>query len=192
MVKQNNPPAIYQIKVTLKETDPLIWRRILVPSNITLHRLHLILQEVMGWTNSHLYRFMVDKNEYSTPDPENYFDELDCIDSRRTKLDFVVTAKGDKFSYEYDFGDGWEHKLIVEGISEPIAGNSYPVCVKGERNCPPEDCGGPYGFKRLLGIIANPEHAEYREMIEWLGSGYQPAFFSAEEVNRHLKPILRL
>jgi len=122
------PPTIYRIKVTLKDIEPVIWRRFLVPSHISLHRLHLILQEVMGWTNSHLYRFEIDKKEYSVLYPDNDTDELDFIDSKKAKLNHLVTTKGNTFVYEYDFGDGWTHELVVD-ILEPIAGNIYPVCL---------------------------------------------------------------
>ncbi len=190
MSSQKISPTIYRIKVTLKDTEPVIWRRILVPSNVTLHRLHLILQEAMGWTNSHLYRFEIDTKEYGESDPDNDFNELDFIDSKRAKLGQVITAKGNTFVYEYDFGDGWTHDLVVEDILQPVAGTMYPICVDGERACPPEDCGGPHGYSRLLGIIVNPEHEEYRETVTWLGDDFQPSLFSAEKVNRHLKPIL--
>jgi hypothetical protein len=189
MSAQQNPPAIYRLKVTLEETEPAIWRRILVPSTITLHRLHLILQEVMGWTNSHLYRFKVGVKEYGEPDPDNDFNELHFSDSKRTKLGQVVTDKGYTFIYEYDFGDSWIHELVVENILEPVTGARYPICLEGERACPPEDCGGPYGYSRLLGIIVNPEHDEYRETITWLGRRFRPALFSMEKVNRYLTPI---
>jgi hypothetical protein len=189
MLKQQPQPAIYKLKVTFKDTEPVIWRRFVVPSNITLHRLHLILQEVMGWTNSHLYRFEIDKKEYGVLYPNNDFDELDFIDSKKAKLNHLVTTKGDTFVYEYDFGDGWAHELVVEDISEPIAGNIYPVCLEGERTCPPEDCGGPHGYSTLLGIIANPDNKEYEEMITWLGDSFRPDLFNAGKVNRRLKPI---
>jgi hypothetical protein len=177
------------MKVILKDTEPVIWRRFLVPSHITLHRLHLILQEVMGWTNSHLYRFEIDKKEYAVLYPDYDFDELDFIDSKKTKLNYLVTTKGNTFVYEYDFGDGWTHELVVEDVSEPIVGNIYPVCLEGERACPPEDCGGPHGYSTLLGIIANPDNEEYEEMITWLGGSFRPDLFNAGKVNRRLKPI---
>jgi hypothetical protein len=187
--EQKNHPTIYRLKITLKETEPAIWRRILVPSNITLHRLHLILQVVMGWSNYHLYRFQVGKNEYATPDPDNESFELDYINSKTTKLGKVVTVKGTTFIYEYDFGDGWIHNLKVEDILEPEIGVTYPICLEGERACPPEDCGGPYGYSTLLGIIVNPKHKEYKDMINWLGRDFRPALFDAKTVNLHLKPI---
>ena len=189
MSEQRNLPTIYRLKVTLEETEPMIWRRILVPSNVSLHRLHLILQEIMGWTNSHLYRFKVGAKEYGEPDPDNEFYKLDLINSKRVKLGQVITVKGSAFEYEYDFGDGWIHNLIVEDISEPVTGAMYPICLDGERACPPEDCGGPYGYSRLLGIMVNPRHKEYGDIIRWIGSDFQPAMFNTEEANRELKLI---
>lgn len=184
-----SPPTIYQLKVMLVETKPVIWRRFLVPSTVTLHRLHLILQEVMGWTNSHLYRFQIGPKEYGEPDPDNEFNELHFVNSRKSKLGQVVTGKDATFQYEYDFGDSWIHELVVEDIGRPEPGARYPHCLDGERACPPEDCGGFDGYSRLLGIMINPEHEEYLETMTWLGSRFNPVAFSAERVNRHLKPI---
>jgi hypothetical protein len=179
---------VYQFRVVLKETDPPIWRRFVVPSDITLHRLHLILQEVMGWTNSHLYRFKTGMKEYAEPDPENEFNELHFNNSRRTKLERLVINKGSTFLYEYDFGESWIHELVVEDILEPSS-QQYPVCLAGERACPPEDCGGPYGYAELLGIISNPEHEEYLDTMAWLGGKFSPATFSFEKVNRYLETM---
>ncbi len=180
----------YQFRVVLQETDPSIWRRFVVPSGITLHRLHLILQEVMGWTNSHLYRFKIGTKEYAEPDPENEFNELNFKNSRRTKLERLVINKGSTFLYEYDFGDSWIHELVVEDILDPESGQ-YPVCLAGERACPPEDCGGPHGYAELLGIISNPEHEEYLDTMTWLGGQFYPASFSLDKVNRNLS-VMRL
>jgi hypothetical protein len=188
MPAPQNPLKIYQLKVTLAETEPAIWRRILIPSTVTLHRLNLILQNVMGWTNSHLYMFVIGAIEYGEPDTDNEFNKLPCVDSRKAKLGQVVKTKGSTFAYEYDFGDTWIHELVVEDIMEPISGFRYPVCIEGKRACPPEDCGGPDGYSRLLGIIVNPEHKEYSELMTWLGGQFQPASFSVKEANRHLKP----
>jgi hypothetical protein len=125
-------PLIYRLKVELADIEPIIWRRFLVPSNATLHRLHLVLQDVMGWTNSHLYRYKIGTKEYGEPDPDNDFNELHFINSRRTKLNHAVTAKGNSFIYEYDFGDSWLHNIVVEDILEPIANARYPICLEGE------------------------------------------------------------
>jgi len=194
-VKQARPRSaqesqqVYQLKVVLLETEPPIWRRFLVPSSVTLHRLHLILQDVMGWTNSHLYSFRIGTKEYAEPDPDNEFNELDFKNSRRTKLGRLVTKKEDIFLYEYDFGDGWEHMLLVEDILERKPGIRYPVCLTGERACPPEDCGGTHGYAELMGIIADPDHEEYLDMITWLGGRFDPEALDIDIVNLKLKSM---
>jgi hypothetical protein len=186
---QRETKQVYQIKVELLETDPPVWRRFLVPSNVTLHRLHLILQDVMGWTNSHLYRFTFGAKEYAIPDPDDDFNELHFKDSRRAKLGRLVTGKGTAFLYQYDFGDGWNHMIVVEDIREYDLQEHFPKCIGGERACPPEDCGGSHGYMRLLGIISNPDHEEYREMMRWLGRRFVPSSFRLDTVNRRLRSM---
>ncbi|MDO8578515.1 MAG: plasmid pRiA4b ORF-3 family protein, partial [Dehalococcoidales bacterium] len=115
--------TVYQIKVTLKESKPLIWRRVQVPGSVTLHRLHMILQYVMGWTNSHLYRFDIAGTEYSLPDPDG---ELHFVDSRRNRLNKVVSMEKTGFLYEYDFGDGWNHEILIEKILPAESAGQYP------------------------------------------------------------------
>lgn len=187
--EQGSQQAVYQIKVVLLETDHPIWRRFVVPSSVTLHRLHLILQDVMGWTNSHLYRFRIGTREYAEPDPDNEFNELDFKNSRRTKLWQVVTKKGSAFQYEYDFGDSWAHMLLVEDIFEREPSKQYPVCLAGERACPPEDCGGTYGYAELLEIIKNPYHEQYQDMITWLGGRFDPKALDIDIVNLKLSAM---
>jgi hypothetical protein len=180
---------VYQVKAVLLETDPPIWRRFLIPSHVTLHRLHLVLQAVMGWTNSHLYRFQIGNQEYGEPSPDNEFYELDFKNSRRTKLGQVPLKKRSTFRYEYDFGDSWLHKLVIEDILERKPDTQYPVCVAGERACPPEDCGGPYGYAELLEIIRNPEHEEYSDRMIWLGGPFDPEAFDLNGVNVMLRAM---
>jgi len=179
---------VYQLKVTLKESKLPIWRRFQVAGNVTLHRLHLILQDVMGWTNSHLYRFDIGGIEYSIPDPvEDDFNELHFVDSRRTKLSKVVSREKATFTYEYDFGDSWEHQIVVEKILPAEPGGQYPVCLAGIRACPPEDCGGVWGYEELLEVISDPLHEEYESMMEWLGGSFDPEEFDINQVNRVLR-----
>ena len=187
--EQESQQAVYEIKVVLLETDPPIWRRFIVPSSVTLHRLHLIIQDVMGWTNSHLYSFQIDKGKYEEPDPYDKHSEPGFTNSRRTKLWQVVTNKGNAFKYEYDFGDGWKHRLLVKDIFEREPGKKYPVCLAGERACPPEDCGGTYGYVGLLEIIKNPYHEQHQDMITWLGSPFDPEAFDIDIVNRKLSAM---
>jgi len=180
---------VYQVKVALLETEPLIWRRFLAPSTVTLHRLHLIIQDVMGWVNYHLYRFQIGRQEYGEPHPDNEFNELYFKNSRRTKLGQVVTRKGDLFQYEYDFGDSWEHMLLIEDVLDDQPDMRHPVCLTGERACPPEDCGGPHGYAELLETIADPNHDDYHDMMTWLGGRFDPDSFDIETANRKLKSM---
>jgi len=186
---QESQQAVYQIKVALLETDPQIWRRFVVPSSVTLHRLHLILQDVMGWTNSHLYKFQIGTKEYAEPHPDNEFNELDFKNSRRTKLGQLMTKKGDVFLYEYDFGDSWNHMLLVEDILEYEPHKRYPICLTGERACPPEDCGGTYGYAELLEVISDPEHEDYPDTMTWLGGHFDPEAFDLKTVNNKLRSM---
>jgi hypothetical protein len=185
-MKEQTSEMVYQLKVTLKGSKPPIWRRVQVPANITLHRLHMILQSVMGWTNSHLYSFDIAGIEYSIPDPDSDFGEFCTKDSRRTKLNKVISQEKTRFTYEYDFGDGWEHDILVEKIFPAETGAQYPVCLAGKRACPPEDCGGIWGYDDLLKVIRNPEHGEYEEIIEWLGGLFDPEEFDIDGVNQSL------
>jgi hypothetical protein len=184
---QKQGGTIYQLKVELAEIEPLIWRRFLVPSTVTLHRLHLVLQDVMGWSNYHLYRFKIGKLQYGEPNPDNEFYELHFLNSKRAKIGRTIAAVGDTVSYEYDFGDGWTHRLLLEDILKPKAGARYPICLEGERACPPEDSGGPHGYVRFLSIVANPDHEQYEEMKLWLGRRFRPDDFSLAKVNRRLR-----
>jgi len=140
----------------------------------------------MGWTNSHLYRFEIGARQYAEPDPENEFYELPFRDSKRAKLERLVPKKGSTFLYEYDFGDSWVHELLLEDILKRDPGKRYPACLAGERACPPEDCGGTYGYVELLEIISDPEHEEYLDTMTWLGGHFEPALFDIEAVNHKL------
>ena len=181
---------LYQIKVTIIGSEPSIWRRIQVPGNVSLHRLHLILQAVMGWQNYHLYRFNFSGTYFGIPDPEvDAYNEIEIRDSRRTKLSRIVPMDETCFLYEYDFGDSWEHEVLVEriGVKEPKV--LYPVCVSGARACPPEDCGSIPGYAELLKVLGDPNHEEYYHMKEWSGPRFDPEKFSTAKVNRLLKTM---
>ena len=186
MPVNKQPDSIYQLKVTLNNSKPLIWRRIQVNSDITLYKLHQILQVVMGWFNSHLHQFIVRGQYYGTPDPDFGFE---VKNEKRIKLNQIVSRAGDKFIYEYDFGDGWKHIILLEKILQPEAGVRYPICLEGKRACPPEDCGGIWGYYNLLKAIQDPAHPEHEDMLEWLGDGFDPEEFDLEVINEELKTI---
>jgi len=174
---------IFQLKISLKEVDPMIWRTIQVSSMVKLPELHKILQTTMGWTNSHLHQFIIESKLYAEPDEDS---SLDDIDYTNIILGQVLTQEDQNIIYEYDFGDGWEHVITLEKIITEKP-QKYPSCLNGKRNCPPEDCGGPYGYMDLQSVIANPEHEEYEDMIEWLGDDFDPEYFDLGEINKLLK-----
>jgi Plasmid pRiA4b ORF-3-like protein len=175
--------GIWQLKVTLRESNPPIWRRVLVPGSTTLRRLHLILQDVMGWTNSHLHLFEVGAVRYGDPDPEW---EMEVRDESKTQLSQIAPAPKSELVYEYDMGDSWTHDIVVEEILVPDAAMLYPICLDGQRACPPEDCGGIGGYENLLVVLGNPEHEEYESTITWLGGRFDPEGFDVNAVNRSL------
>ncbi|MBN1659996.1 MAG: plasmid pRiA4b ORF-3 family protein [Anaerolineae bacterium] len=183
MAKKSTTP-IYQVKVTLEESKPPIWRRILVPGDATLARLHTIIQIAMGWSDSHLHQFIVGRTFYGEPHPD-YGNEM--RDERRVRLNQVVPEPGMRFRYEYDFGDSWMHTLLVEKILEPGPGQRYPVCVKGERACPPEDVGGVWGYEDFLEAIGDPDHPEHEEYLEWAGDDFDAEAFDLQETNDLLR-----
>lgn len=173
--------SIISLKVTLRGVKPPIWRRLLMPGLMTLGDLHFAIQATMGWQNCHLHAFDIDGRQYGERDTDN-----DVADEDRLILMSLVKSGISRFSYRYDFGDNWEHAVIIEKIQPAIEGKSYPACVGGKRNCPPEDCGGIWGYENLLKIIADPTHREHAEQIEWLGEEFDPEEFSAEFANTML------
>lgn len=177
------PKQIYQIKVVLKNTKPKIWRRLLVDADTQLDDLHRIIQTSMGWTNSHLHLFKVGKNEYA-PDE---FEVEDCLSSRKVKLNTILKKEKSKILYVYDLGDYWEHDIILEKIIKEGDAGQIPRCVKGKSSCPPEDCGGTFGYMELIQTISNPKHEDYESMMEWLDGEFDPDYFNVEEVNQSLK-----
>jgi Plasmid pRiA4b ORF-3-like protein len=176
-------PEIYQLKVTLRDIDPPIWRRLLVPGDTTLGDLHWILQLGMGWTHSHLHRFETDDAEYT--DPTFDLDEApgEFGDEFRARLDRVVGGEGARFLYEYDFGDSWRHQIEVEKVLPAAEGETYPKLVNGERACPPEDCGGVVGYENFLEEIGDENHPEHERSLEWVGGYFDPERFDIEGVN---------
>lgn len=173
---------IYQIKVTLRHIEPPVWRRIEVPADIKLGKLHKVLQIAMGWTNSHLHAFRVGQASYGIPDPD-FPDDME--NERNVRLD-KIAANGDTLIYEYDFGDGWQHKLKIEKVIPAEPAVHYPRCLAGKRACPPEDCGGTGGYEHLLEVLRDPKHEDYEEMREWIGGDYDPEAFDLGAVNRAL------
>jgi hypothetical protein len=186
--KGTTPADVYQIKVTLRDSKPPIWRRIQVPGDVTLARLHRILQIVMGWTDYHLHQFIIGGAYFGQPHPD-YEGFLEMHDERRVKLAQIAPGEKFKFVYEYDFGDGWEHELLVEKILPPEPDVDYPRCLKGKRACPPEDVGGVWGYDDFLEIIRTADHPEHDDMLEWVGGEFDPEAFDLDEINAELKAM---
>ena len=158
-------PTVYQLKVNLQGIRPPIWRRVLVDGSIRLDELHEVIQAAFGWWNYHLYDFEFDRTRYVIPDLEWDFGPP-SHDPRRFRLDQLATT-GTSFTYTYDFGDFWVHKGVVEKLVDAPADVTLPACTGGRRAGPPEDCGGPWGYAELLGILADPTHPDHALRSEW-------------------------
>lgn len=179
---------LYQIKIQLAEITPAIWRRIVIPSDMLLSDLHKVIQTTMGWTNSHLHQFEKDDTFYLPRMKDDYsWDDMNNVDYKRRKVSGLLKRENDEIIYEYDFGDSWRHIVLLEKITDNTRGRKTPVCLDGERNCPPEDCGGPWGYEHLLEVIKDPSNEEYEDMIEWVGEAFDPESFSLTDVNARLK-----
>lgn len=179
---------LYQFKITLKGIKPPIWRRIQT-KDCTLDRLHEHIQTAMGWTNSHLHQFKIGGVVHGDPQLlcEGGEDERP-INSRRKKISKIVPADGKRFSfdYEYDFGDGWEHEVLFEGCLRAEKGARYPLCVEGERACPPEDVGGICGYQDYLEAMADPKHEQHKDFVEWRGP-FDSEEFDAVAATREMR-----
>ncbi len=179
---------IYQVRITLLHAEPEIWRRVLVPPQLTLRRFHQVIQIAMGWTDSHLHEFRVGKQTYGQPDDDNDpFGITRRKDERHVLVSEVLPRIGSRAFYTYDFGDSWEHEISLEKLRKFDPEIIYPVCIAGERACPPEDCGGIPGYYEFLEAIADPRHEQHAELLEWVGEGYDPDGFSPDQVNRVLQ-----
>jgi len=179
--------SVYQLKVSLKEISPAIWRRFQVTDDITLLKLHRILQVLMGWEDYHLHVFEIGGVDYSMPYPDEVdLDEMDMISEKRVKLSQLHLAEKSRFLYEYDLGDSWIHEILVEKILPPDPKVKYPVCIAGERSSPPEDCGGVWGYEEFVEAICDPDHPEHEEYLDWVGGNFDSEKFDLEAINREL------
>jgi hypothetical protein len=192
MVKQ-----IIQMRISLDYIEPEIWRRFIVDSSFTLDKLHQVIQIVMGWTNTHLYSFEIDKVNYDLPDPddEELFDSIGKgpkrENSKKVKLQNLNLRPRQKFHYTYDFGDNWEHTVLVENIYEATDEVLIPFCIAGKRNCPLEDCGSFPGYEQILKVLKKAETEDDKELLAWVGEEYDPEFFDLADTNAALNPKKR-
>jgi hypothetical protein len=177
--------GVFQLKVTLRDTKPAVWRRVLVEGSSTLDHVHEVIQAAFGWWNYHLHDFEIDGSKHGVPDPDDDDWGVPTTDESGVRLDSIA-GPGSRFLYRYDFGDNWRHDVVVETVLPTDELMVVPACVDGRRACPPEDCGGTGGYEDLLKILADPRHPEYRERHEWMGRDYDPAAFDPSEFEDNL------
>jgi transcriptional regulator with XRE-family HTH domain len=168
------PALVFQLKITLEGVRPVVWRRVQLAADHTLQQLSLAIQIAMGWEGYHLHKFFLR-------------DPYDGEDISETALVGDVLHEGDSFTYQYDFGDDWRHRIAVEKIVSAKKNSSYPRCVTGQRACPPEDCGGPWGYIEMMHILKNRRHRDYREWRDLAGRDFQPNAFDVQDVNQEFQ-----
>jgi hypothetical protein len=183
---------IYQLKVTLLGTKPPIWRRLLVPADLTLAQLHNVLQTAMGWDDEHRHEFRAGQRRFGRPEPVDPLMRTPRVESERTALLSAVLPRGSaKMIYIYDLGDNWEHGIVLEKQLPAEPHTTYPVCTDGRLACPPEDCGGIPGYYDLLDALADPSHPRHDQLRDWIGDEFNPQAFSIDKANRLLSPARR-
>lgn len=168
--------SIYQFKITLNGIKPKIWRQIQVPGNYSFLDLHIAIQETMGWEDCHLHQFEMINPRYGKMEP------IDESKENKTIISKYFSLSNKKANYEYDFGDSWEHTILLEKILPVEKGSKYPKCLAGERACPLENCGGALGYEGLLEAIKNPNDSEYQDMLGWIDDDFKPEFFNPKSV----------
>jgi len=173
---------VFQMKVILKGSKPPIWRRVLIPSDITLDRLHKVIQICMGWTDTHLHQFICRREYYGVPDDDSATEVKNEIGVKIFKW---LKKEKDRIFYEYDFGDSWLHEIVLEKLL-PYERKTKISCMKGVRACPPEDCGGIYGYCDMIRVLSDENNPEYEDMKEWVGEDFDPEYFNITETNKLL------
>jgi hypothetical protein len=171
--------AIATLRIELKYIEPLIWRRVAVRTSINLEALHPVIQAAMGWLDYHLWEFVIDERKYGIPDP----DRPHVKNGAATQLAAILASGITEFGYVYDFGDNWEHRIVVEDVATAEAGVKYPRFLGGERRCPPEDCGGPPGYFDFIENIARKSSKKAKEALHWYGGSYDPDDIDVEQIN---------
>ncbi len=181
--------SVHQLKVTLRGLRPPVWRRLQVLSSTTLGEFHHVIQVAMGWYGGHLHEFVIGGMRYGSDDGDGW--DGPPNDEWRARLARVAPL-GTRFRYDYDFGDDWQHDIVVEKVLAAIPGATYPVAITGRRACPPEDCGGVWGYAELLEVLAAPDHEQHAEMLGWAGGAIDPDEFHLDEVNARFRAERRL
>lgn len=180
---------ICQIKVTLAEIRPPVWRRVRVPADLRLDRLHAVLQAAMGWGDLHLHQFVAGGRSYGDPQFDLSSPGRKVHDERKATVGDILPAVRSRAVYEYDLGAGWSHALLLEARHAPAPGVAYPCCAAGRRACPPEDCGGVAGYKDMRAVLADPAHEDYAELMERIDGPFDAEAFDADAVNGQLRRL---
>jgi Plasmid pRiA4b ORF-3-like protein len=183
-----NQGRVLELKVTLSQVEPPVWRRVQVPESYTFWDLHVAIQDAMGWQDCHLHMFRVVNPKtgqpelIGIPDEDAFEDDPVTLPGWDLPIAPYFKKAGASAAYEYDFGDDWQHEIVVEDIIPRAPRAKYPRCVAGARCCPPEDCGGVGGYEELLEVLRDPAHEEHASIVEWLGGNYEPDAFDAKKV----------
>ena len=196
--EQLYPLSVYYLRVILENSKPVIWRDILVPSDLSLEALHYVIQTVMGWENSHAHQFIAEKVIYSNDtERNNVDDEYGLLDTeelekqncneKKYTVGNLLTKEGASIVYEYDLGDSWTHQVELRKILPVDANVRQPRCIKGEKACPPEDCGGIWGYTDMLESLQNTEDTH---ILTWFGENFNPTDFDIEAINKTLRRLV--
>ena len=185
---KNNTSKGYQIKILLQDIQPEIWRRVVVNSSLSLEKFHMVIQKSVGWENKHLHMFVNKDKSYCLPDEDDPVESIsEFLDENRFTLGDLLTKEKQTIEYVYDFGDGWQHTILLEKIIDELPKD--PVCLEGEKACPPEDIGGPFGYTEFLEALEDPLHEMYDDYTEWIGGKFDSTSFDLEKVNKLLRKL---
>jgi Plasmid pRiA4b ORF-3-like protein len=188
--KASQPVTVHQLKITLRDIRPPIWRRVQVSSAASLAILHAVLQRIFAWSDSHLHEFEAGRSRFGPAQRDLGWGEEEGVqDERRVTLGRVAPRKGANLLYRYDFGDDWQHDIVVEDILPAHPTIHSPRCLDGRRAAPPDDCGGPFGYGELLDALAEPTRKDHAGRLEWLGDRFDPEAFDLAATNRALARI---
>lgn len=184
----NQRRDLFRLRIELLGIQPPIWREILVPASYSFWDLHVAIQDAMGWEDYHLHEFQVAEPEsgqllrIGIPDDEGFGTGRVTLPGWAVGVIELIEEAGQTFDYDYDFGDGWKHRITLVGVEPRIKGQRYPQCLAGARACPPEDCGGVWGYENLVEALLDPKHPDHEDLRNWVPKGWGPEIFKASDV----------
>lgn len=177
---------VFEIRIELKDTVPIVWRELVVPETLTFYEFHHAIQISFGWENYHLYSFDAKGQSYGNLD---LLEDVDTINDKSIFINQLLQKEQDTINYEYDFGDGWVHNIELKKIKPHTSKVNLPIVIDGAKASPPEDCGGVHGFENLKNVMKNPKDLEYKELVRWLGKPFDPNEFNIQHINEDLKKL---